>query len=144
MRGTPRRTIEAALRVKPDYPEAHTNLGLTLRSMGDDTAALPHLEEAARLQPDSPGIQFNLAELLADLARVPEAVGPLRTRGAVVARLARDPADSLARAYARVGRWPDALTALESSLSLARSSGNAEAVRDIETAIDATRARLKR
>jgi len=36
------------------------------------------------------------------------------------------------------------LTALESALSLARSSGKAEAVRDIEAAIDVTRARVKR
>ena len=38
--------------------------------VGDHAAALPHLEEAARLRPDSPGIQFNLAELLTDLQRL--------------------------------------------------------------------------
>ncbi len=134
---------EAALRAKPDYPEAHTNLGLTLRSMGDNAAALPHLEEAARLQPNSPGIQFSLAELLADLARVPDAVVHYE-RAAQLSPGSLDFRYGLAQAYARANRWPDALAALESALSLARSSGNAEAVRDIEAAIDAARARLKR
>ena len=134
---------EAALRLRPDYAEAHTNLGLALRSMGDHAAALPHLEEAARLRPDSPGIQFNLAELLTDLQRAPEALGHYE-RAAQLSPGSLNLRYTLAQAYARASRWPDALAALESSLALARSSGQAEAVRDIEAAIEATRARLKR
>jgi tetratricopeptide (TPR) repeat protein len=134
---------EAALRLRPDYPEAHTNLGLTLRSIGDSAAALPHLEAAARLQPDSPGIQFSLAELLTDLARVPEALGHYE-HAAQLSPGSLEFQYTLAQAYARASRWPDALAALQSSLSLARSSGQADKVREIEAAIDATRARLKR
>ena len=129
--------------MRPDYPEAHTNLGLTWRSLGDNAAALPHLEEAARLQPDSPGIEFNLAELLADLQRLPEAVGYYERAARLSPgslELELHPRSGLCACQSVAGR-PGRIGVFAGARALERPAAGR---REIEAAIDATRARLKR
>ena len=43
---------QAALRFKPDFPEAHNNLGVLLVNLGRTDEAITHFEAAARLHPD--------------------------------------------------------------------------------------------
>ena len=67
--------FEAALRIKPDYPEAQNNLGMLLGSMpGRMADAIPHFEAAVRLRPDLLEGQYNLAVALAQVGRVSEAI----------------------------------------------------------------------
>ena len=57
--------FEAALRVKPDYPEAESNLGMVLGNIpGRMPEAIPHFEAAVRLKPDLLPAQYNLAVAL--------------------------------------------------------------------------------
>ncbi len=47
-------TSKQALRIQPDYAEAHFNLGVALaQDPGKTREALAHLEAAERLQPDA-------------------------------------------------------------------------------------------
>ncbi len=57
--------LEAALRIKPDYPEAENNLGMALGNIpGRLPEALAHFETAVRMKPDLVQAQFNLAVAL--------------------------------------------------------------------------------
>ena len=54
-----------ALRLRPDYPEAHNNLAVVLRARGEDAESGTHYREALRLRPDYPEAHSNYAALLA-------------------------------------------------------------------------------
>jgi tetratricopeptide (TPR) repeat protein len=53
-----------AIRLRPDYPEAHVNYAILLRRRGDESEAARHYQEALRLRPDYPEAHYNYAALL--------------------------------------------------------------------------------
>ena len=57
---------EAALRINPDFPEAHYNLANALFQSGRLDEAIAHFREALRLKPDFADAQRNLSKALAD------------------------------------------------------------------------------
>ena len=65
---------QEALRLKPDFAEAHYNLGNALAALPDRLPeALAHYEEALRLNPDNAQAQNNIAVLYARSGRFDEA-----------------------------------------------------------------------
>jgi tetratricopeptide (TPR) repeat protein len=56
---------EQALRSKPDYVEAHFNLGLALEKMGRTAEAIGQYEQALKLRPDYTPAKDALARLRA-------------------------------------------------------------------------------
>ncbi len=67
-------SLRRAAALRPDHPAAWFVLGLTLRTLGQGTGALPPLRAALRLGNDDPDTLFHLAALLIEQARVAEAV----------------------------------------------------------------------
>jgi Flp pilus assembly protein TadD len=75
---------EAALRLKPDYAEAHYNLGIyaeshnnlgsALGSAGHMSEAIAHFKEALRLKPDFAEAHSNLGSALASTGHTSEAI----------------------------------------------------------------------
>lgn len=53
-----------ALRLRPNYAEAHNNLAILLRAAGDLSSAAEHYQEALRLRPGYPEALYNYAILL--------------------------------------------------------------------------------
>jgi len=53
-----------ALRLRPDYPEAHNNLAALLKFQGDEDAAAEHYRQALALRPDYPEAHYNYSVLL--------------------------------------------------------------------------------
>jgi tetratricopeptide (TPR) repeat protein len=53
-----------AIRLRPDYAEAHNNMGLVLIQSGDDPNGIAALREAVRLQPDYAEARANLGAAL--------------------------------------------------------------------------------
>ena len=51
---------EQALRIKPDYAEAHNNLGIALVQAGRMQEAIGHYEQALRIKPDYAEAHYNL------------------------------------------------------------------------------------
>lgn len=56
---------EQALRLRPDYAEAHVNYAVLLRHRGRPSEAARHYQEALRVRPDYPEAHSNYAALLA-------------------------------------------------------------------------------
>ncbi len=62
---TARARDEAALKARPDDPEALNNLGLTLERIGQVDEAIAHFSRAAQIGPRNWAYHFNLAHALA-------------------------------------------------------------------------------
>ncbi|MDQ2911022.1 MAG: tetratricopeptide repeat protein [Actinomycetota bacterium] len=54
-----------ALRLRPDYAEAHNNYAILLRARGQAAEAAKHYHEALRVRPDYPEAHYNYAAMLA-------------------------------------------------------------------------------
>ena len=70
---------QAALRIKPDYPEAHDNLGNAYFKKGRTADAVSEFEEALRHKPDFASAHNNLGNVLYTLGRTREAVSEHET-----------------------------------------------------------------
>ncbi|MBT7065937.1 MAG: tetratricopeptide repeat protein, partial [Verrucomicrobia bacterium] len=55
--------------LKPDFAEAHNNLGIVYRAGGRLPDAIRHFERALRLKPDYTAAQRNLRETRATMKR---------------------------------------------------------------------------
>jgi hypothetical protein len=65
--------FRTALKARPDYFEAHYNLGLALAGQNDFEGASQQLGLASKLQPEDANVETNLGAALAELGRFPEA-----------------------------------------------------------------------
>jgi uncharacterized protein (TIGR02466 family) len=63
-----------AIALRPDYAEAHSNLGEALRDHGDIDAAIACYQSALAAVPDLPQAHYSLGVLLYDLGRLEESV----------------------------------------------------------------------
>jgi Flp pilus assembly protein TadD len=118
-----------ALLFGPDGAEVYMSFGQVLLCLGDGPSGLKHFREAVRLAPDSPPALNELAWVLATspdatLRNGPEAV-PLAEHACAVTNR-RNPKwlATLAAAYAEAGRFPEAISAAQEALSLARTTGD--------------------
>ena len=71
---------QRAVRIYPNYAEAHNNLGALLLQSGRTTEAVAEYQAAVRLDPDYPDAHSNLGGALSRIpGRLPEAVAELET-----------------------------------------------------------------
>jgi spermidine synthase len=129
---------EQALRSKPDYAEAHYNLGVALVRLGRLPEAMGHWEQALRSKPDYAEAENNLAWLLATLAPADggdpvQAVTLAERAGELTNNREAEYLDTLAVAYAAAGRFNDAIATAQKAIDLARSAGQTQMVSEIET-----------
>ncbi len=133
-----------ALRIRPDDANAENNLGLALLQTGDTKGAVVHLEKALEIDPGQMNAEVNLAWVLATSSD-----DSLRN-GARAVQLAEDVAQSaghpnaillrtLAAAYAEVGRFNDAVATAEQAIEMAKATGNAGLITDLQQSIAAFR-----
>ena len=68
------RSARTALRLKPDFAEAHQRLANSLQSLGDNEAALEHCRRALELRPDYSEAHCSMGIVLESLDRPNEAL----------------------------------------------------------------------
>ncbi len=64
-----RQFFESALKHYPDFEEAHLGLGRLLFALGKPDAALPHLRQAAALNPENDVAQYQLSQVYGALGQ---------------------------------------------------------------------------
>lgn len=126
-----------ALRLRPDYPQAHVSLGSALASQGRLEEARAQFEEALRLRPDFAEGHYNLAMILEGTGRRSEAAAHL----AEALRLKPDfpeAHNNLGVLLAQAGRKAEAMAQFEAALRIepdfAAARANLEAARRLPDA----------
>jgi Flp pilus assembly protein TadD len=64
--------LEESLRISPNNPDLHNNIGAELLKLGKIEGAIPHFRRALQLKPDSPSAQNNLRVALSRLRDLEE------------------------------------------------------------------------
>ena len=105
-----------AIKLKPDYVEAHTNLGNVLKELGSHRDAAACYERVIALKPSAEA-HYNLANTLSQLGRLDEAVSSYRRALALKPDLV-EAHNNLANALVSQGRLDDALIHFQRALAL--------------------------
>ena len=120
--------FQKALEIKPDYAEAHHNLGIAFLPQGRLGEAIAQFQKALEARPDYPDALNNLAWAL---ATAPQASLRDGNKAVELAQRANrlsggedvDLLDTLAAAYAEAGRFDDATERRPGAIELARAAG---------------------
>jgi Flp pilus assembly protein TadD len=118
-----------ALEIDPKNADAENNLAVTLSRANRPEEAIPHFEKALAADPGSRDYRYNLARVLMSQGKFPEAIPHLEKLSS-----APDPSllATLASAYAKVGRYSDALPTAKRALDLAERQGNRQLAAGLE------------
>ncbi|MGO9245407.1 MAG: tetratricopeptide repeat protein [Verrucomicrobiia bacterium] len=109
--------FDRALRLNPDYADAHYALGIALARMGKIEEAIAHYEQALRIKPDLAGAHSNLGIALAQTGKIEEAIAHFEQ----ALRLKPDDAEvhsNLGIALARTGKIEEAITHFEQAVRI--------------------------
>jgi protein O-mannosyl-transferase len=129
---------QTALQINPALAEAHYNLGIALLQKGRVAEAIGHYQKALQIEPANVQVQNNLAWLLATGADASLRNG---SKAVELAQQANelsggsDPAilDTLAAALAEAGRFSEATRTAQKAMELARSAGQQNLVKELDS-----------
>lgn len=134
---------ERAIALDPKAVEARSNMAVLLQQQGRMEQAVARLGEAVLLRPNDVPLLTNLGTLLLEVDR-PREASEVFDRAVAAAKT---PAETLqasyaaGQAYAMAGDIETAIVRLERALAVARSSGDASAIRTIESGLQLLRSR---
>jgi tetratricopeptide (TPR) repeat protein len=119
---------QTALQIKPDFAEAHNNLGNALLKVGRRDEAIAHFQEALQINPVYPQALNSLAWAL---ATSPQALLRNGNKAVELAQQANQLTGgesplilhTLAAAYAEAGRFSDAAQSAKKAIELAQAAG---------------------
>jgi len=72
------REYSEAVRIKPDFSQAETNLGLTLLDNGEVDKAVDHLSKSLKINPDDRWARYGMARALGQRGKLDEAIKAYR------------------------------------------------------------------
>ena len=108
---------EQALALKPDYPEAHNNLGNALQAQGKLDDAVAQYEQALALKPDYPEAHNNLGNALQAQGKLDDAVAQYE-RALALKPDYPEAHNNLGNALQTQGKLDDAVARYEQALAL--------------------------
>ncbi len=109
--------MEQALRIKPDFAEAHYNLGNALFELGQTAEAVAQYQEALRIRPDFAEAHYGLGLALAREGKVRDAIAQMEQALQINPNLA-DAHCKLGEALAREGKVREAIAQMEQALRI--------------------------
>ena len=115
--------FKSAVAIRPDYAEAHNNIGVSYERMGRTEDSLAEFRETTRLQPRLADGHTNMANALTRLGQLDEAVAEYRQVVRMTPRVASAHED-LGVALQRLGRFDEAVVEIQEALRLDPSNAN--------------------
>ncbi len=109
--------ITQALVVKPDYADAHSNLGNALKALGRLDEAVASYEKAIACNPKFVSAHYNLGNGLHELGRLEDAVASYRQALTIKPDYA-DASTNLGNVYNELGQLDEAVAAYRKALSI--------------------------
>jgi tetratricopeptide (TPR) repeat protein len=109
--------LQAAIKAKPDFPNALSAFGFALSRRGQFNEALDALHAALAIEPTHVAALNNLGLTLTDMGRAPEAIEPLSYALKLKPKFV-EARINLGRALTNVGRQAEAIEMLRSALVL--------------------------
>jgi Tfp pilus assembly protein PilF len=130
-----------SLEIQPNSAEVHYNIGQILSLQGRLEEAIPHYVAALRVKPDFPEVLNNLAWTFAthrnvNLRNSHKAVELAEQACALTDYMNPNFLDTLAAAYARANRFPEAVQAAQKAVRIALGSGHPDLAREIENRLE--------
>jgi tetratricopeptide (TPR) repeat protein len=109
---------EAAIRIRPDFVQAHNGLGVTFFRMGLVPLAMTKYREAIRINPGYAEAHYDLGAALLSLGRNSEAIPEFRTALRINSSFAEAYNDLGAALLKMPGRLPEAIDNLQRALRI--------------------------
>jgi len=116
--------LRSAVELKPDYPEAHYNLGAAYRDVGNADAALAAYRRAAELAPNFADVHVDIASLLRERRELEEAERSLN-RALALKPAFPEALLELGNVHKGAGDWRAAVEDFRRAVSLAPAFGRA-------------------
>ena len=121
--------FQKALEIKPDYAEAHYNLGNAFLQQGRMEEAIAQFQKALTINPDYVAAQNNMAWVLATCPQASlrngiKAVGLAERANQLTGGKNPVILATLAAAYAEAGRFPEAIETVRRAMQLAETQSN--------------------
>ncbi len=109
--------FEVAVSIKPDYAEAHFNLGVILKALGRDVVAVESYKKAIAITPNYPDAHNNLGTALHDLGNLEASIESLEWAVAYKYDFA-EAHNNLGNVLNEYGRVEDAIESFERAVAL--------------------------
>jgi hypothetical protein len=123
-------SCDAAIRIRPDFAEAHTNRGICLKDLGRPGEALAACDAAIRIRPDYAKALSNRAACLKELGRPGEALAACDA----AVRIRPDSAEAHSNrgmCLSDLGRLDEALAAADRAIALGPDLADAQTNRGV-------------
>ena len=125
--------FQKAVEIKPDYGQAHYNLGIMLRGQGKTDEALAHFQQAAQINPGDSDVHYQLGNVFRDKGKRDQAIAEYQKA------LEINPDDAEAHfnlgvLFSHEGRVDEAMARYQSALQL--KPGYAEAHNNLGILLD--------
>jgi tetratricopeptide (TPR) repeat protein len=103
--------------IRPDYPEAHNNLGSLLAEEGNLQEAVQHYQAALNIRPNYGQAHYNLGVKLAEMNHPDQAIEHLRQAIRLMRSFPPDGYIQLAKVLSQKDRFAEAIAVLKSGLN---------------------------
>jgi protein O-GlcNAc transferase len=115
-----------AIKLNPDYPDAHVNMGNMLQKQGRLEEAIAAYQRALAIKPDHPDAYYNMGNALAERGKLDEAIASYRRALALKPNYA-EAQFSIGNALQKQGRLDAAIAAYQQAVALNPDHNIAEA-----------------
>jgi Flp pilus assembly protein TadD len=127
-----------AVQLRPDFAQAHHNLGVALARRGNLSEAADHWLAVVRFDPNNAEVHYMLATAMASMGKLDQALEHYTKAVQLKPQIDTSPRlhDLLGMNYATAGRFQEAIVSTQKACDLARAAGDETLLQYIERRLE--------